>query len=232
MKNQHKKWPKDDQRKFKSIAKVGSYGRFDLKIGIGLEFPAKSTSVELHSSHGDPFRGQKRFREPGGEIMGLIFQPSVLQKHQVAKVTKSPLDSMWKYLKKHKIKIWNHDAHHDDHHDEPERQQNPRSKHQQVQGKLCYLCNLVQREMRSWNTLKNTLFFKLFGWGTGRRWQKPFVFIGFWSHMFKNNLSLFLGATLGATMGALGVTPLHQFLYKSVRTPKAKSCLGNFFQEE
>ena len=51
------------QTSCKHIAKVGSYGRFDLKIGIGLKFPAKSTPLELHSSHGDPFRDQKRFQK-------------------------------------------------------------------------------------------------------------------------------------------------------------------------
>ena len=48
---------------FKNIAKVGSYGRFDIKIGIGLKFPAKFTPLELHSSHCDPFRDQKRFQK-------------------------------------------------------------------------------------------------------------------------------------------------------------------------
>ena len=42
-------------------AKVASYGRFDLIFGTGLKFPAKPTPVELHSSHGDPFRDQKSF---------------------------------------------------------------------------------------------------------------------------------------------------------------------------
>ena len=51
------------QTNFQNIAKVGSYGRFDLKIGIGLNFPAKFTPLELDCSHGDPFRDQKRFQK-------------------------------------------------------------------------------------------------------------------------------------------------------------------------
>ena len=51
------------QKSFKNMPKVASYGRFDLKIGTGLKFPANSTPVQPHSSHSDPFRDQKRFRK-------------------------------------------------------------------------------------------------------------------------------------------------------------------------
>ncbi len=51
------------QHSFDNIAKISSYGRFALKIGTGLKFPAKSSPLELHSSHGDSFRDQTRFRK-------------------------------------------------------------------------------------------------------------------------------------------------------------------------
>ena len=111
--------------------------------------------------------------------------------------------------------------------------------------------------MRSWKTNKKI---KLFGWGTGRWWQKPQVFIGFWSHLFKKQLFFklfgwgtdrlwqeafgficlwsqifklrFFQMFLGASTGATDVTPLHWFLYKSVRNPTAKSCLGEIKQKQ
>ena len=62
----------------KNTSKVASYGRFDLKIGTGLKFPAKSTPLELHSSHGDPFRDQKRFQK----MTLFLAAPKKLKKQQ------------------------------------------------------------------------------------------------------------------------------------------------------
>ena len=56
---------KNIQKSVKNTSKVASYGRFDLKMGTGLKFPAKPTPLELHSSHGDPFRDQTRFQKRG-----------------------------------------------------------------------------------------------------------------------------------------------------------------------
>ena len=47
-----KKYPK---KLHENASKVGSYSRFDLKVGTGLKFPAKPTPVELHSSHSSTY---------------------------------------------------------------------------------------------------------------------------------------------------------------------------------
>ena len=50
-------------KSFKNTSKVASCGRFDLKFGILVKFCPEIIRNYFCSSHGDPFRDQKRFRE-------------------------------------------------------------------------------------------------------------------------------------------------------------------------
>ena len=61
----------------KNSPKVASYGRFDLKFGIGLKKDAEIIRNYFRSSHGDPFRDQERFSE---SVSRKRFPGNVLQK--------------------------------------------------------------------------------------------------------------------------------------------------------
>ena len=67
----------------KNCPKVAIYARFELKMGLGLKFPEKLTPVQLHSSHGDPFRDQKSFFLNQGVNKGSNF-PGPTPKTKVA----------------------------------------------------------------------------------------------------------------------------------------------------
>ena len=80
----HKKNKKSDQNfdqtNVKNCPKVAIYARFVLKMGLGLKFPEKLGAVQLHSSHGDPFRDQTRFRK----TMRFLAASKKLEKKQNA----------------------------------------------------------------------------------------------------------------------------------------------------
>ena len=57
----------DQKNVKKNSPKVAIYARFVLKMGLGLKFPEKLAPLQIHSSHGDPFRNQKRFLKSGGK---------------------------------------------------------------------------------------------------------------------------------------------------------------------